>query len=73
MTLEAVPPGAASDEDDADGNRRRESKELNEREGKRRHEDELEERAESNVLRMIEDALEVAGRKAHAHSEHDDT
>lgn len=31
-----------------------------------RHEDELEERAESNVLRMIEDALEVAGRKAHA-------
>lgn len=26
---------AASDEDDADGNRRRESKELNEREGKR--------------------------------------
>lgn len=73
MTLEAVPPGAASDEDDADGNRRRESKELNEREGKRRHEDELEERAESNVLRMIEDVLEVAGRKAHAHSEHDDT
>ena len=41
--------------------------------GARRHEDELEERAESNVLRMIEDALEVAGRKAHAHSEHDDT
>lgn len=42
-------------------------------EGSRRHDDELQHRADRYILRLFEYIPEITGGEAHAHAEHDDT
>ena len=64
--------GAAADEDDADGDFRRKGEEMNQCEGSRRHNDELQHRADRYCFRLFEYISEITGGEAHAHAEHND-
>lgn len=65
--------GAAADKDDADRDFRRKGEEMDQCEGSRRHDDELQHRADRYILRLFEYIPEITGGEAHTHAEHDDT
>ena len=64
--------GAGADEDDADGQLRRQVEDLAKQEGKERHQGELTDRAEHHILRSLEYLGKIRGLQGETHAEHDD-